>query len=102
MTARRTALTSALFLVLFAGPMAHISNAADYIRPPSSSSSTYGRSNVSFGVEECSNLLITDDSGRRVVRLCRPPLNMDPRGRFEPGSSSGSNISISGDSTISN
>jgi len=100
MAARRTTLRIALFLVLFAEPMAGLGYAADYIRP--TSSSAYGRSHVGMGVEECSNLLITDDSGRRVVRLCRPPLNMDPRGNFVPGSSGGSNVTLSRDVTISN
>lgn len=100
MAGRHTPLRIALFLVLFAEPMASVAYAADYIKPASPPSSNYGRSY--FGVEECSDLLITDDLGRRIVRLCRPPLNMDPRGRFEPGSSAGSDVVINGSSIISN
>ncbi len=100
MAVRRRILGITLFLAS-AAPF-HVAYAADYIESGSARSSSYQNSYVRYSAEDCSNLLIIDDSGRRVVRLCHPPVNLDPRGNFEPGSSGGTSITYSSSSTVVN
>lgn len=64
-----------------------VANAADMV------SGGYATSSVAYHTEECSLLRVIEPDRNEVVRVCYPPLDLNPRRRPVAGSSGGTAVS---------